>query len=65
MSAARTLPSHERPGVLETYCSRGRRTATCGCCLENLVPAHERDRRLMIDASVIKLKRWQRPGSWK
>jgi hypothetical protein len=59
MAAARTLPSHERPGVLETYRSRGRRTATCGWRLENLAPAHEPRSRLMIDASFSRLRRWR------
>jgi hypothetical protein len=52
MAAAQTLPSHERAGVLETYRSNGRRTATGEWCLENLAPAHEHRRRLMMDASV-------------
>jgi hypothetical protein len=63
MAAARTLPSHERAGVLETYRSRGRRTATCRCCLENLAPAHQHHRPLMMDASFSRLKHRQRVGS--
>jgi hypothetical protein len=59
MAAPRTLPSHERAGVLETYRSRGRRTATCGWCFENLAPAHEPHNRLMIAASFSRLRRWR------
>jgi hypothetical protein len=65
MAAARTLPSHQHPGELETYRSRGRRTANCGWCLENQAPAHEHHQRLMMDASFGRLKHRQRVGSWE